>query len=1348
MLHLPSLHGLIHRSPRTRQRRQPAPRQRATRFKPMLELLEDRLAPAIVTWDGGGGDCNWNNRFNWDMDTLPGQTDHARILLPVACTSVGHTSGMTDIQKLTSQVELDLSGGTFTLNTAADTSTTTALQLRGMSTTALDGPGRLDITDRVTWSGGTMTGTGETRIGSGARLDITASVFFSQRTLTNLGTINWNAGRIAAGKGATLVNEPGGTLDIRLSGDADFSTTSILGGTATIRNRGTMRKSTGTGTVTIGSVVNFENTGSLQVLAGTLRLVGGTHTVSGPVNGSGVLAFGSGAIATVAGVAGSYALTGQTIIDGGSVSFNSAASTGTLTLSSGTLAGTGTLTVSGLLTWTGGGMAGTGSTVATGGMDLSGPDGKSLSGRTLSHGGTATWTGAGSITLANGAVLRTQSGAVFDAQNNSSLIVGFGSVSPPTFENLGTFRKSIGTGTTTFETGIAFDNRGAVDVQTGTLQLRGGGRSSGTFALAAETSLVFSSNPGVTFRFETVEPPLAVTGPGTVRLVSGTLEVTRDVTFPNLTMSGGVLTGAGNLTITGPLTWTGGNMTGAGQTTANGFLAITANGQMLDGRTLNVNGGAELTGTGVITTANGAKINNDRLFDVRSDADLDDITVAPGTPAVFNNQRFGVLRKSNSTGRTFIDLRYQDNVIMTLAPGKLEVLSGELSLRGGGTINRDFPVAAGATLEFGGGTFGVTGDYLVSGTLRVSAGTVVFTTTGFADTLELAGGTTTFNRIAVARILNVSGGTGIFNEGASIVTLNLSGGTFDVQRSMFIPGLLTWTGGRMTGPGQTDALGGLVMSGPGNMDLDARILNNRAMATWSGGTLRGFNRALFNNVPGATLEAQSGSFYSADAAPSLFNNAGRLRKTTSGTLALGNLFNNDGTADVQGGVLAVGPGSSNGSFIVPAAAVLEFGDHNLYAASSVTGAGTVHFSFGTTSVAGAYDIMGMTQIERPAGPSSYPVALFLGNARTLDARLGNYGTLGGVGALTVTRTFTWTCSVLEPNRMDGTGNTNIAPGAMLNITGSCAKRHYQRTINNYGTTTWTGGAILAAYGATFHNHPGGFFIAQNDAAYVLNDFGRDPLFLNDGTFIKSGGTGTTRFCNPDLTSRIGMTFTNGPTGSVKVLSGRLAVACRFTNFDSPTGTLTGGSYEVHGILEFWEAHIRTNAATIVLDGAGSRIVDQTDADGLRNFTTNTAAGSFTLRNGRSLSTTPVGGPFTNAGSLTLTPADMPPMTGGYFLVEGDYTQTATGILNVGIGGPGIVTQYYLLAVTGTARLAGRLNISLLGGYVPNPGDVFLPLLCGTRNGMFDTISGLTISPTRALFPLYFDQGLLLYTYAP
>src|SRR5262249_52488347 len=108
------------------------------------------------------------------------------------------------------------------------------------------------------------------------------------------------------------------------------------------------------------------------------------------------------------------------------------------------------------------------------------------------------------------------------------------------------------------------------------------------------------------------------------------------------------------------------------------------------------------------------------------------------------------------------------------------------------------------------------------------------------------------------------------------------------------------------------------------------------------------------------------------------------------------------------------------------------------------------------------------------------------------------------------------------------------------------------------------------------------------------------------------------------------------------------------------------------------------------------------------------------------------GSLQNAATITIGGAG----AAGYLYGPGrHHTQTASGVLNVEIGGLEYGTQYDVLYLEGTATLAGTLNVSLLGGYVPNPDDVFHCVYAeGTRSGEFDTVNGLILSDTLAFYP--------------
>jgi hypothetical protein len=276
--------------------------------------------------------------------------------------------------------------------------------------------------------------------------------------------------------------------------------------------------------------------------------------------------------------------------------------------------------------------------------------------------------------------------------------------------------------------------------------------------------------------------------------------------------------------------------------------------------------------------------------------------------------------------------------------------------------------------------------------------------------------------------------------------------------------------------------------------------------------------------------------------------------------------------------------------------------------------------------------------------------------------------------------------------------------------------------------------------------------------------------VNAGT-ISTTGNGTVTLSPATLTNN----------GTIQVGTGStVGVTSPFTNFDASTSTLTGGTYIVAGTLQFPGAHIVTNAATIALDGVQSAILDSgTSGNALADFATNTATGSFTVRNGRGLT---VSGDFTNAGALAADATGGPSAfratgsytqtggtttlthsatlssgtstvdiqagtlagdgaivgnltnagtvspgtasTAGRIVVNGTYTQAAGGTLSLKLAGTGSAgTDYDELSVTGAATLNGTIALSALGGFAPSSGDSFHVLNFASSSGDFSTQTG-------------------------
>ncbi len=290
-----------------------------TAFRPRLEVLEDRLAPAMVSWIGPSGD--WHTPSRWSTGSLPTPADDVVINNPKI--TVSHITGDFDtVHSLTSNATLNISSGTLSLTAASSLSGGLTL-----SAGILTGPGNLTLKGTINWTGGTMSGTGTTTVAVGATLNLNggSSEGLDTRALTNLGHIVWsNPNDLYLSNGAVLTNGTGASFTALNDRSIIFN-----GGINSVfTNAGTFTKSASTGTTTLNDV-QFINTGTLNVQSGTLSLtsglqntkavsvakagtlsLGGTNRLGGTVSGAGTVGFNFNATDVV----GAFNVTGTTNI--------------------------------------------------------------------------------------------------------------------------------------------------------------------------------------------------------------------------------------------------------------------------------------------------------------------------------------------------------------------------------------------------------------------------------------------------------------------------------------------------------------------------------------------------------------------------------------------------------------------------------------------------------------------------------------------------------------------------------------------------------------------------------------------------------------------------------------------------------------------------------------------------------------------------------------------------------------------------------------------------------------------------------------------------------------------------
>ncbi len=311
---------------------------------------------------------------------------------------------------------------------------------------------------------------------------------------------------------------------------------------------------------------------------------------------------------------------------------------------------------------------------------------------------------------------------------------------------------------------------------------------------------------------------------------------------------------------------------------------------------------------------------------------------------------------------------------------------------------------------------------------------------------------------------------------------------------------------------------------------------------------------------------------------------------------------------------------------------------------TASGGALLNFS-GTTLTGGTYTVGGTLQFGASGASiltDAANITLTGAGAQMINfggqSLLTNLATIASGGSFTLGTlwgTFTTTGNFTNKGTLSvGAGDKFIVDSAA--------------SLTNFSGTTLTGGT----YKITGLLEFGGANIVTNDASITLTG-ANSKIDSNSGANglanFAVNGAGASFILGSGRSFTTAGNFTN--KGYLSTAAGdTFDVNGNLTNFAGTT--LTGGAYNDGGTLQFNGANIVTNAANITLASSTAKIVNQSGANALLGFNTNTASAAFTLSGNASLSTT--GGSFSNAGLFTVN-------SGSTFTVGGTsytYTQTA------------------------------------------------------------------------------------------
>jgi hypothetical protein len=161
-----------------------------------------------------------------------------------------------------------------------------------------------------------------------------------------------------------------------------------------------------------------------------------------------------------------------------------------------------------------------------------------------------------------------------------------------------------------------------------------------------------------------------------------------------------------------------------------------------------------------------------------------------------------------------------------------------------------------------------------------------------------------------------------------------------------------------------------------------------------------------------------------------------------------------------------------------------------------------------------------------------------------------------------------------------------------------------------------------------------------------------------------------------------------------------------------------------------------------LSGAsGGTVLDQTTNQNNGTLSGTAAAfdpvhgGGVDIQGGTLTGPGTINADLTNAGEVD--PGGAP----GILTVRGNYTQTATGVLGLRVGGTTPGTQFDQLNVSGGAALDGTLNVSLIDGFSPIGGQTFDVFNFGSASGGFATANFPTADGVTAFKTAVTPNGL-------
>ena len=732
---------------------------------------------------------------------------------------------------------------------------------------------------------------------------------------------------------------------------------------------------------------------------------------------------------------------------------------------------------------------------------------------------------------------------------------------------------------------------------------------------------------------------------------------------------------------------------------------------LTEGGTLNaglrIGSGAMLTSIGNLVIA-GGNSQIDAGGSLIANAGLN--LVSPATLTVD-----GLLRANTLTTPGILTLRDASQLVVDTAwshTGTLNV-SGAASLSGpldidGGNVN----LAAGSSLSssdsavrWNGGTIAATGSLDLQGeaTLAIDAfgsGARVLAGPDLrVDTFDLAAGSVEIQQ-GTLRLPNggtVAAGRSLMAYGGGLDI----GGVFSIAGDVITQGNATLLA---SAPVTVEA-GGLLRSGGGSMRFTDALVVDGTLEAFAGvtrldGTGTYTHGGTFRSLPGASLVFGAGTHRFGDG--SVFDLNGTLVNNSQFVL----FGQNSGLTVAAGSLLNLGVANFSGNGVLNNLGTVSA--DGVAFSGRLLNAGTANLRNGTALAAGFYNmgdlnIVSGTVTALGATSELAGGAINLGSGATLEKSGGTLlwsgGTFGGSGTLAFTNGgligFSGNGDRILDNANLSFSFTNLSlPSGSLRL--QSGNLSFNTTAGN--STLLPVGTELTMAGGTLTNN-GPLDVSGLFGLYGGTLAGAGAINMTGGTIDLPANstvnwTATGAMSNSGTLNLSNRTITNAITNNGTInTTGGLVFTQLFTNH---------GTFNLNSGTTTFSAGFQQNSGSTKLGtGAGTSANAVAGGSGF-NLAGGTLSGSGNLTGDLNVGNGIVSVGF-SPGSLNIT---------------GNLNLSAGSTTNIELGGTAPGTGYDTIAVSGTANLAGTLNVTSYGGYVPAAGSSYNFMSFGSSTGAF------------------------------